>query len=101
MAEEIPAFDSTIFCLGSVGRGERWYRYIVHSNDTVVDLYMHSPRSSHIVYKKVLDEALLNLRIGRETSGDMLKQYLLDLNATQAAIRAGYSPGAPSRRARS
>jgi hypothetical protein len=78
--EEVPAFDSTIFCLGSVGRGDRRYRYLVHSGDIVVDLHMHSSNSSHIVYKEVLDKALLNLRIDGQSSNHILEQALNGLS---------------------
>jgi hypothetical protein len=78
--EEIPAFDSTIFCLGSVGRGERRYRYLVHSGETVVDLQVHSRNSSHIVFKQVLDTALLNLQIGGRTADHLLEQAVSDIS---------------------
>jgi hypothetical protein len=78
--EEIPAFDSTIFCLGAVGRGQRWYRYLIQSGDMVVDLSMHSPHSSHIVYKEVLDKAFLNLRIDGVTSNHIVAQAVEEIN---------------------
>jgi hypothetical protein len=80
LREEVPAFDSTIFCLGAVGRGDRRYRYLVHSGDTIVDLNMHSPHSSHIVYKKVLDKALLSLRVDGQSSNHILGQALADIS---------------------
>ncbi len=80
MTQEIPAFDGAIFCLGSVGRGERWYRYLILSTDKVVDIGMHSPNSSHIVYKKVADKALLNLRIDGVTANHILEQAIQDLD---------------------
>lgn len=80
LMEEVPAFDSTIFCLGSVGRGDRRYRYLVHSGGIIVDLHMHSPYSSHLVYKEVLDKALLSLRIDGECSNHILDQALSALS---------------------
>lgn len=78
--EEIPAFDTTIFCLGSVGRGDRRYRYLVHFGDTVVDLHMHSGNSSHIVFKDVLDKALVNLQVDGKRSNHILDQAISELN---------------------
>lgn len=78
--QDVPAFDSTIFCLGAVGRGQRWYRYLVQSGDIVVDLSMHSPHSSHIVYKEVLDKAFLNLRINGVASDGIAKQAVAEIN---------------------
>ncbi len=80
MTQEIPTFDGAIFCLGSVGRGERWYRYLVLSTDKVVDISMHSPNSSHIVYKMVADKALLNLRIDGVTTNHILEQAIYELD---------------------
>jgi len=80
LVEEIPGFDQTVFCLGAVGRGDRRYRYVLRQGTLVVDLHMHSPRSSHIVYKKVLDEALLNLRLDGRASNHVLAQALQELN---------------------
>lgn len=78
--EDVPAFDSTVFCLGAVGRGQRWYRYLVQSGDIVVDLSMHSPHSSHIVYKEVLDKAFLNLRINGVASNAIAQQAVAEIN---------------------
>jgi hypothetical protein len=80
LLEEVPAFDSTIFCLGSIGRGERRYRYLVHSEDLVVDMHMHSRNSSHLVFKEILDTALQNLRIDGSGSNHLLAQALLNLS---------------------
>jgi hypothetical protein len=80
LTEEIPAFDSAIFCLGAVGRGQRWYRYLLQSGDTIVDLSMHSPHSSHIVYKKVLDVAFLNLRVGGVASDHIAAQAVQEID---------------------
>lgn len=78
--EDVPAFDSTIFCLGSVGREDRRYRYLVHAGNSIVDLHMHSPHSNHLVYKETLDKALLNLRIDGEGSNQLLAHALAELS---------------------